>query len=147
MKDIEKILQEGNAIKIKPLGYSMYPVIVPKKDEVIIEPVKDFSLLKKADVVLYRRDESILVLHRIYKITSQGIYLVGDNQDEIEGPLRFEQVKGKLVCIIKNQREISVNNFLYKFISHFWLLMCPFRKYVKKPAVFIRKKIKKISCR
>ena len=71
-QDIEQLLQEGRNINIKPQGYSMYPVLVPDRDEAIIEPLEDRKL-KRGDVVLYRRDKNvenggILVLHRIWKI-------------------------------------------------------------------------------
>ena len=83
--DIEQLLKQGNVIRIKPQGTSMYPLFVPGRDEACIERT-DFSSLKRGDVILYRRDKSILVLHRIWKITNNSFYMVGDNQTEIEGP-------------------------------------------------------------
>ena len=84
--DIEQLLEDGHVIRIKPEGYSMYPFFVPGRDAAIIEKVST-DTLKKGDVALYRRDGSILVLHRICRITQKGFYMVGDNQSEIEGPL------------------------------------------------------------
>ena len=69
--DIEQLLADGQTIKIKPQGYSMYPLFVPGRDEACIERT-DFSSLKRGDVILYRRDKSILVLHRIWKITGDS---------------------------------------------------------------------------
>lgn len=142
MIDIESVLCEGNTIKIKPQGYSMYPIIVPDRDEVIIEPVSNYSLLKRGDVVLYRRDGSILVLHRIWKVKKDGIYLVGDNQEKIEGPIRPDQIKGKLIVIIRNGKEISITNILYRILSGCWLIMRPFRKIIKRPVAFVKSKLR-----
>lgn len=142
MTDIEKILQQGNAIRIKPKGYSMYPMLIPHRDEVIIEPVENSSLLKRGDVVLYRRDESILVLHRIWKVKPDGFYLVGDNQEEIEGPVRADRIKGKLIYFIRNNKQISVGNIVYRFVSGCWLFVRPFRKYIKRPVAFIKKRMR-----
>ena len=64
--DMEQLLQDGNILKLKPQGYSMYPLFIPKRDEAVIEPV-DVNTLRRNDVVLYRRDSGILVLHRILK--------------------------------------------------------------------------------
>ena len=97
--DIEQLLKQGNVIRIKPQGTSMYPLFVPGRDEACIERT-DFSSLKRGDVILYRRDKSILVLHRIWKITNNSFYMVGDNQTEIEGPLRADQVRGKLTAFV-----------------------------------------------
>lgn len=58
--DIEQLLKQGNVIRIKPQGTSMYPLFVPGRDEACIERT-DFSSLKRGDVILYRRDKSILV--------------------------------------------------------------------------------------
>lgn len=87
--DLEALLQDGNIIRIRPQGYSMYPLFIPGRDEALIESVSA-NTVRKNDVVLYRRDQSILVLHRICKITAEGFFMVGDNQSEIEGPLRAD---------------------------------------------------------
>lgn len=76
--DIEQLLATGHPIRIKPQGYSMYPLFIPGRDEAVIEPVTP-DKLHRNDVALYRRDRGILVLHRICRITKEGFYLVGDN--------------------------------------------------------------------
>ena len=121
--DLEALLQDGNIIRIRPQGYSMYPLFIPGRDEALIESVSA-NTVRKNDVVLYRRDQSILVLHRICKITAEGFFMVGDNQSEIEGPLRADQIKGRLIAFVRNGKEISVKNPLYRFLSALWLLCC-----------------------
>lgn len=124
--DIEALLEQHYPIKIKPQGYSMYPLFLPGRDEAIIEKVP-VSALRRGDVALYRRDQGILVLHRICRITSEGFYFVGDNQVEIEGPLRPDQIRGKMTSMIRNGYSISVRNPLYRFLCMTWLLLRPFR--------------------
>ena len=85
--DLEQLLQEGNIIRLKPQGFSMYPLFIPGRDEALIQQVPVTSL-KRNDVALYRRDQGILVLHRIVRVTADGYYMTGDNQYEIEGPLQ-----------------------------------------------------------
>lgn len=92
--DMEQLLQDGNILKLKPQGYSMYPLFIPGRDEALIQQAA-LESLRKNDVVLYRRDHSILVLHRICRIAPEGIYMVGDNQSEVEGPLRPDQILRK----------------------------------------------------
>ena len=111
--DLEKLLEQGKRLRIKPRGYSMYPLIVPGRDEVFVERVSPESL-RRGDVVLYRRrDENILVLHRIWKRKGDAFFLVGDNQKEIEGPLESSQIKGKMTGILRNGHEISTSNVIY----------------------------------
>ena len=82
--DIEKLLEDGKIIQIKPQGYSMYPLLLPGRDEVQIEKT-DITKAKRGDVLLYRRQEGILVLHRVYRRTKDGLYMVGDNQLKSRG--------------------------------------------------------------
>ena len=105
-----------NDIKIKPKGYSMYPLFVP----------------------------GILVLHRICRIDKNGFYMVGDNQSEIEGPLEKECIHGKLIAVERNGRMFSVNNIVYRFISYVWLLLRPVRMPVAKSAAAVKRCIKKM---
>ena len=136
--DIEQLLKQGNVIRIKPQGTSMYPLFVPGRDEACIEHT-DFSSLKRGDVILYRRDKSILVLHRIWKITNNSFYMVGDNQTEIEGPLRADQVRGKLTAFVHNGKFVNVKNPIYRFSSYLWLFLRPLRPCFWKLMSFLRK--------
>lgn len=136
--DIEQLLAEGKTIKIKPQGYSMYPLFVPGRDEACIDRA-NFSSLKRGDVILYRRDKSILVLHRIWKITGNSFYMVGDNQTEIEGPLRADQVRGKLTGFVRNGKFVDVKNPIYRFLSGLWLFLRPLRPCAWKLTACMRK--------
>ena len=89
-------LLENHTIQVQPQGYSMYPLFVPGRDSAVIEKA-DCDRLKKGDVILYRRENGILVLHRICRITKDGFYTVGDNQTAVEGPLTASQISGKLI--------------------------------------------------
>ena len=102
-------LLENHTIQVQPQGYSMYPLFVPGRDSAVIEKA-DCDRLKKGDVILYRRENGILVLHRICRITKDGFYTVGDNQTAVEGPLTASQISGKLIHIIRNGHSFSVNH-------------------------------------
>lgn len=135
-KTIEQLLADGNRVQIAPRGYSMYPLIVPGRDYAIIEKT-DVSKGKRGDVMLYRRKEGILVLHRVYRHTKEGYYMVGDNQKEIEGPLQEMQIKGKMTGMIRNGRKISQWNLIYQSYAKIWLALRIFRPQI---AEFIHRK-------
>ena len=135
--DIEKLLRDGHTIRLKPQGYSMYPLFIPGRDEAVIAPCRA-ETLHRGDVVLYRRDQSILVLHRIWKIRKDGFYMVGDNQTAIEGPLRPDQIRGKLIACYRNGREVSTRNPFYRMLTGFWLAFRPFRPLAHKAADIFR---------
>lgn len=135
--DLEQLLKDGNIIRIHPQGYSMYPMFLPGRDEALIESVCASSC-KKNDVVLYRRDSGILVLHRICHITDDGFYLVGDNQWEVEGPLRPSQIIGRLIAFVRGGKEISVRQPFYRFLSSLWLFLLPVRPLGFRLSAFLR---------
>lgn len=139
MVDILELLESGKVLQLRPTGYSMYPMLVPNRDSVIIIKA-DTDKLKRGDVVLYRRIGGPLVLHRIWKAPSDGIYLVGDNQVETEGPLNREQVKGILVAFIRKGKRISVKNPLYLVYAKVWLILRPLRRTIgRKLSPIIRR--------
>lgn len=128
--DIEQLLEEGKIIQIRPQGYSMYPLLVPGRDEVLLEKTNPHRA-KRGDVLLYRRPiEGILVLHRVYRHTKEGLYMVGDNQTVIEGPLALSQVKGRMIACIRNGKKISVKHPLYIVGSRLWLSLRIFRPLI-----------------
>lgn len=129
--DIEDLLERGETIQIHPQGYSMYPMFIPGRDEAVIGRA-DTDKLRRGDVVLYRRENSILVLHRIWARKPEGFYMIGDNQMEVEGPLKPEQIRGVLLAFIKKGRRISVDNPVYIFVSRLWMLAKPLRGIVRE---------------
>jgi hypothetical protein len=139
--NIEELLAEGQTVQLHPQGYSMYPFFVPGRDEAVIAPIGDRSP-KRGDVVLYRRDHGILVLHRIWRVTSKGIYLVGDNQTKVEGPLRADQIKGILVAFVRRGKYIRCSHPVYALISRAWLFLRPVRRPIQVAGHFLRSRIR-----
>ena len=129
--DLEQLLEEGNQFRVKPQGYSMYPLLVPGRDEVVIEQ-EDPSRLHRGDIVLFRREGSILVLHRICRRRGDNFFMVGDNQKQVEGPIGITQIKGKVTTLIRGGRTISAENRLYRIYSFIWLWLRPLRPALSK---------------
>lgn len=140
--DIEALLAEGKSIQIYPRGYSMYPLFVPGRDQAVIAPVETEEL-RRGDVVLYRREGSILVLHRIWKRSAKGFYMVGDNQSEVEGPLRDEQIRGILCQVIRRGKSFSVRHPVYRLLAAVWLRLRPFRPFLSKTAAGIKRLLRR----
>ena len=140
--EIEPLLKAGACIQIYPQGYSMYPFIDPRRDEVVLAGIEEGSALRRGDVVLYRRENGMLVLHRIYKIGQDGLYLLGDHQTAIEGPVRREQVKGKMTCMVRDGRYMDVGNPGYRMLSVVWLWLRPARRVIMVPAARLRRMVR-----
>jgi len=146
----EEILARDESVQFSTTGYSMYPLLNPdKKDQVIVEPLGERKL-KRGDVVLYRRDgekghtdeegfaEGILVLHRIHHRKGDAYYLVGDNQNQVEGPLRRDQLRGIMTYRVRRGKRLSVKNPLYLASTGLWLLVCPIRPKLMRMAEILK---------
>lgn len=129
--NIEELLRAGTPVQFKPQGYSMYPVIVSGRDWVEVEPF-DGANLKRGDVAVYRREGSVMIIHRVWHHKKDGLYMVGDNQKEIEGPLPESAFFGKMTYLQRKGKRISVRNFWYRFLTGGWLLLRPFRPTISK---------------
>lgn len=140
--DIETLLKSGQTIQLFPQGYSMYPLLVPGRDEVILSPLPDRPL-RRGDVALYRRDTGILVLHRICRCKEDGYYMVGDNQVQVEGPLRKEQVIGIMSGFVRNGKLFSSDDLWYRILSRVWLIMRPVRRCITVPGAKVKKLLRK----
>ena len=136
--DIERLLEQGRSIQIQPQGYSMYPLFVPGRDAAVIERTES-THLKRGDVVLYRRESGKLVLHRIYRIRKDGFYMVGDNQSEVEGPLRASQIKGILTGFVRKGKYTSAGHPVYRLASRLWLFLRPMRPGLSKMAAAVKR--------
>ncbi|MDY3853385.1 MAG: S24/S26 family peptidase [Butyribacter sp.] len=130
---IEHSFQNQKDIKIYPQGTSMFPLLLEKRDSVILSPVKN-QTFRKGDLLLYQRENGLLVLHRLCFIKKDGLYFTGDNQTEIEGPLTEKQVIGVVTEINRKQHTFSTRNIIYVLYSRFWLLLRPIRPQIAKIA-------------
>ncbi len=138
IQNIEQLLEQGYAIQIRPQGTSMMPFIDPKRDMVVIEKT-DPAKAKRGDVLLYRRIGGILVLHRVYRHRDGELYMLGDNQTVIEGPIMEDQIRGKMTALVRDGRIRSAEDLRHRGISHFWLLLRLFRPYIYSGTLRIKK--------
>lgn len=134
--DIEDLLQENSSVVISPDGWSMYPLLIPRVSAVeLVAWSYRTEALRRGDVVLFRSEETNhLVLHRICRVKQEGIYLVGDNQTRVEGPVAIDSVLAKMIAFQPNQKNntnwISCKHIGYRFQWRIWMCLRPFRGIV-----------------
>ena len=120
--DILTLLREEKTIEIPLQGDSMYPFLRPLKDHVILSPIGNRQL-KVNDVCLYRRNDGVLICHRICEINKNGIYTVGDHQDVIDGPFKSDVFYGIMTGYLRNGKKHSCQEWHYRVLSSIWLLL------------------------
>lgn len=129
--DVEQLLKDGQSVELYPQGYSMYPLVIPGRDRVVIAPfIRQRDHIRKGDVLLYRRVGSILVLHRVCGVNAKGVFFVGDNQKEVEGPIAYSQILGRAEAFVRKGHRISVHHPIYVFCTGLWLFLRPVRPLI-----------------
>ncbi len=142
-KNPETLLRNGQAIEMSPHGWSMYPLIVPGRDRVVIEPSAG-KKLKRLDIVLFRRDGSILVLHRIARIRKNKYghpvyFMVGDNQSELEGPIKEDCICGVVTGLVRKGKKMSVSGIAYRSSVRIWMALRPLRPLISRGVSKVKK--------
>ena len=125
---IEEVLSSKGFFIKTTAGISMKPLFRDRCDRSVIVPVT--KPLKKYDVVLYRRDND-LVLHRIIKISGDTLIIRGDNCINLEY-VRKEQIIGVLSEFYRGEKHYTVENISYKIYSRFWVSTHPIRDFIRK---------------
>lgn len=124
------LLEEGHTFQISPYGMSMFPFLLSDRDSVILEKAE--GKLKPLDIVLFRRKNGTYILHRIVRCNKTGYDIVGDNETFIEKNVQSKQIVAKAVQIIRNGKQFSCENRLYRLLSRLWLWLLPLRPWIVK---------------
>ena len=130
-------MKKGKSLKFSPWGYSMYPFLVSKRDDVIVEIPR--KKLERGDICLYRRFDGTYVLHSLFKKDEKGVFFLGDNQITVEGPLLETQVIGVVTAFIRKGKRIECNDKLYVLVHMLWMNIRLVRPIILSTWKFYRK--------
>ena len=111
-------------------GSSMSPFLIHARDSVWLK--KPNRPLKVGDIVFYQRESGQYVLHRICKIKSDGYYMIGDAQTQIEGPLKREQIFAQIGKVERKGKILKPGDFWWNFFEKVWIRMIPVRVIVTR---------------
>lgn len=119
-RGLEEILKEQGKLVLTAEGNSMLPCIRPKKDVLILEPVKEEVC--RHQVILYRRENGAYVLHRVMENSDHNSYvLCGDNQYRKEYGVQPEQILAALTGFYRGSQYIDCEkNKKYKQYVKLW---------------------------
>lgn len=139
MPILQDILKEGKSVNLVITGNSMAPFLVHLRDTIIISSVN--QPLRRGDMVFYTRDSGQYVMHRIHHIDKSGnLFIVGDAQTEIEGPIRQDQVFGIINQVIRKGKLVGKGDFWFDFFYYVYIRLVPLRPYIVKLVSLIKRK-------
>lgn len=125
MEQLLGVLDSTEYVPLNISGSSMTPFLVHSRDTVYLSKVT--RPLKKGDMILYRRDKGAYILHRIYRVTPDGYWLVGDAQILIEKGVRPDQVLALVTAVRRREKLLQPGSFWWDFFEKVWIRMIPLR--------------------
>lgn len=137
----EEILEKDGRLIYSNVGDSMLPLIRQGRDLLVIE--RPSGRLKKYDVPLYRRDSGQYVLHRVMEVREDGYVLCGDNRRKKEYGITDRHVLGVLTAVVRNGKELSVNDWRYRLYVRLWCGLFPLRPFLLKGFRVLKRMMKR----
>lgn len=115
----EEELERHGKLVYTNVGDSMMPLLRQHRDLMVIEK-RPAGRCKKYDAVFYRRPSGQYVMHRILKVRKDDYVICGDNRCLKEFGVKDDWILGVLTAVIRDGREISVKDPMYKLYVHLW---------------------------
>ena len=126
--NIEQCLQELGYAVVPVRGTSMWPLLKEGKTRVQVE-AKEGKQVRKGDIVLYRRKNGTLVLHRIIKVEYDTFLVCGDHQWKQMEQVQEEQILAVAQGFFRNGHYIDDNTWWYRIYKKFWNGNLTVRRY------------------
>ncbi len=127
---LRDLVREGKEVSMLITGSSMSPFLLSHKDSICFKA--PWRPLRRGDMVFYERRSGQFVMHRICKVRKEGLYIVGDAQWEIEGPVDPEQVFALVTKAHRRGKWIGPDDFWWKFYERLWIRLIVFRPVIFK---------------
>ena len=129
MNNLENALNEIGFVCMEFKGTSMLPIFVEGRDKVCIYSYKPEISLKKGDIILYKRESGLYVLHRIMAIKGDEYVLCGDNHTTLEYGVKPSQILGVAKGYYKYDKYIDFDKSIkYKIYKNTFAKFRIFRK-------------------
>lgn len=133
MPFVSELLEGKQLVRFTVTGNSMMPFLRHGRDSVELERVA-FETLKVGDIVLILIQTGEYVLHRIVRINTEFLYMVGDAHTFLEGPYYPNQVIGVVSGFWRNGRRIACDNKIYTVLYRLWMGTREFRRFCLRVA-------------
>ena len=130
MNNIERSLKELGYAVAPIAGTSMMPLLKEGRDRVELKPYCH-ERLKKGDVVLYKKNDGTLVLHRIIKTENREFFTVlGDHQFKNAERVNKNQIIAVACGFFIKGRYVTEKTRWYRMYKKIWLCNLNFRRII-----------------
>lgn len=126
LESYRQLLPAVDELPLRVCGSSMAPFLVHERDTVWLSRID--RPLKVGDIVLYRRDNGVYVLHRVCALEGEGRFcMVGDAQIILEHGVRREQI---FAVVRRAERKGNIQApgcFWWEFFEKVWVRVISWR--------------------
>ena len=130
MNNIERSINELGYAVAPIAGTSMMPLLKEGRDRVELEPCSQ-ERLKKGDVVLYKKNDGTLVLHRIIRVENGEFFTVlGDHQFKNAERVNKNQIIAVACGFFIEGRYVTEKTRWYRMYKKIWLCNLNFRRII-----------------
>ena len=130
MNNIERSIKELGYAVAPIAGTSMLPLLKEGRDLVELEPCSQ-ERLKKGDVVLYKKNDGTLVLHRIIKTENREFFTVlGDHQFNNAERVNKNQIIAVACGFFIKGRYVNEKTRWYRLYKKIWLCNLNVRRMI-----------------
>ena len=110
---IREVLDSDGEFRIYPHGTSMLPLLRQGIDSVALRKLDRAP--RKFDILFYQRADGSYILHRVKKVTDEGLIMWGDNHTMLEYGVTEDMIIGYAARIFRAEHEINCDGFLYRW--------------------------------
>ena len=130
MNNIERSIKELGYAVAPIAGTIMMPLLKEGRDRVELKPYCH-ERLKKGDVVLYKKNDDTLVLHRIIKTENGEFFTVlGDHQFNNDEWVNKNQIIAVACGFFIKGRYVTEKTRWYRMYKKIWLCNLNFRRII-----------------
>lgn len=138
---VSELITSGASVPMYVSGSSMNPFLISRRDVVWLSRYKN-SDLRVGKIVLFRRNNGSLVLHRITKLLpEERIVVRGDAQTWTE-EINKEHIIAVVTDIQRKGVKRSVDSVYWKIVDTVWRMLTPLRSVFMRVWFKIRRKKK-----
>ena len=129
IEEYRQLLRGGaESLPLVISGNSMSPFLIHGRDMVYLSPLNRPP--RRGDVLLYQRRNGSYVFHRVYRVTDEGLTMVGDAQTFLERGIREDQIIAVMSAATRKGKNILPGSFWWIFFEKVWIRMLPLRRSV-----------------
>lgn len=133
-----ELTEADKEVGMKIAGNSMAPFLIHERDYIHFK--KPNRPLVRGDMVFYQRKNGQFIMHRIWKIDGEDFYMVGDAQQEIEGPIERQQIFALVTRVRRKGKWVEPGDFWWEFFASVWIKMVPARHLLMRWYAFFKRK-------